>query len=175
MKNQIHTKVLRAMAVSLTAATLFAASSATFADMDGGMVHHGGKNQHPARMAQIHARHLSELKAKLQLTEQQEPAWNSFADSMKPPAAATGKKAEWAAVQQLPTPERIDRMRALHKERMAAMEASMDKRAEATKTFYAALTPAQQKVFDAQHMQMMHAGKGHGEHRYKQHPDMPKQ
>ena len=30
----------------------------------------------------------------------------------------------------------------------------MDKRAQATKTFYAALTPEQQKTFDAEHSKM---------------------
>jgi Spy/CpxP family protein refolding chaperone len=54
-------------------------------------------------------------------------------------------------------------MKALHAERMAEMTAAMDKRAEATKTFYAALTPEQQKVFDAQAMQGRGAHKGmHG-------------
>jgi Spy/CpxP family protein refolding chaperone len=34
---------------------------------------------------------------------------------------------------------------------MAEMNAAMDKRGEATKAFYAALTPEQQKTFDAEH------------------------
>ena len=171
MKTRFQTRARAAVLATLTAAAMACASSAAFAQMDGGMMHHPGMNRDPAKMAQVHERHLAELKAKLQLTAQQEAAWNSFADSMKPPAAAMDKKPEdkksdWAALQQLPTPERIDRMRAMRKEHMAAMETAMDKRAEATKVFYAALTPTQQKAFDAQHMQMMqmmqmrHDGKG---------------
>ena len=41
----------------------------------------------------------------------------------------------------------------------------MDKREEATKTFYAALNADQKKVFDAEHSKMMHRWgdrKGHG-------------
>jgi protein CpxP len=47
------------------------------------------------------------------------------------------------------------------------MSAAMDRRGDATKAFYAALTPEQQKVFDAQHQKhWQHGGKGmhHGEH-----------
>jgi Spy/CpxP family protein refolding chaperone len=44
----------------------------------------------------------------------------------------------------LTTPERIDRMRQLRAEQTAAM----DRRFEATKAFYAQLTPPQQKAFD---------------------------
>ena len=155
---------------TLAAAVMASASSTAFADMD------GGRNHDPARMAHRHEQQLAELKAKLQLTSQQETAWNSFAESLKPPAAAMEKTPDWAALQQLPTPERIDRMRALRKERMQAMQARMDKHAEATKAFYAALTPTQQKVFDARHMHKIHHGWGeHGqdhdrdEYRFERH------
>ena len=52
------------------------------------------------------------------------------------------------------TPERIDRMRA----RRAQHAAEADRRGEATKTFYAALTPEQQKTFDSRGQNMR--GKG---------------
>ncbi|MDO8320715.1 Spy/CpxP family protein refolding chaperone, partial [Rhodoferax sp.] len=52
-----------------------------------------------------------------------------------------------------------DKMKELRAQHMGEMTAAMDKRAEATKTFYAVLTPEQQKVFDAQSMQ------GHRSHR----------
>jgi Spy/CpxP family protein refolding chaperone len=53
----------------------------------------------------------------------------------------------------LSTPERIDRMNTLK----AQHDAEMAKRQQATKAFYAGLTPEQQKVFDANAM-----GRGHG-------------
>jgi protein CpxP len=42
-------------------------------------------------------------------------------------------------------------------QRQAERNAAMDKRGEATKTFYAALSPDQQKTFDAEHLR-------HGRH-----------
>ena len=67
-----------------------------------------------------------------------------------------------AEMDKLTTPERIDRMHALRTEHMTAMNAAMDKREDATKTFYAALNADQKKVFDAEHARM---GGRHGEHR----------
>ena len=46
--------------------------------------------------------------------------------------------------EKLTTPERIDRLNALR----AQHAGLLDKRAEAAKRFYAALTPSQRKVFD---------------------------
>jgi hypothetical protein len=60
----------------------------------------------------------------------------------------TGERAarlDRSGMEQLTTPERIDRMRALR----AQHAAEADRRGEATKTFYAALTHEQQKTFDA--------------------------
>jgi Spy/CpxP family protein refolding chaperone len=154
MKKWIHSLVI--------AGAMATVGSAAFAQMDAGPMGHDGGHRDPAKMAQMHAKHLSELKAKLKITANQEAAWNTFADSMKPPANMSGKRPDPAELDKLTTPERIDKMRALHKEHMAAMEAEMDKRAEATKTFYAALSPEQQKVFDAEHAKMTrHAGMGH--------------
>jgi hypothetical protein len=65
----------------------------------------------------------------------------------------------------LATPERIDRMRAVRAQR----NAEMDKRMDATKTFYAALSAEQKKTFDAEGMRFLRGGKrggfgGHGRH-----------
>jgi hypothetical protein len=45
---------------------------------------------------------------------------------------------------------------------MGAMNASMDKREEATKTFYAALNAEQKKIFDSEHARMGAPHGGHG-------------
>jgi hypothetical protein len=105
-------------------------------------------------MAQMHAKHLADLKAKLKITASQEAAWTTFTEAMKPPAGMMGKHPDRAEMDKLTTPERIDKMRAMHKEHMAEMEAAMDKRADATKTFYAALSTEQKKTFDAEHAKM---------------------
>ena len=113
--------------------------------------------QHQARRQQ----HLADLQRQLQLQPQQEAAWARFAQSMQPPAQAPARpdRVSW---EKMTTPERIDRMQALHAER----EALMKQRAEATKALYAALSAEQQKTFDAHTarfmagMQRAHQGAG---------------
>ncbi|MDP1565382.1 MAG: Spy/CpxP family protein refolding chaperone [Polaromonas sp.] len=126
---------------------------------------HHGKNRHdPAQMQARVATHQAELKAKLKLTPAQEGAWTAFTASMQPPVsgARPDRAAMKAEFDKLTTPERIDKMRALRAQRMTEMNAAMDKRGDATKTFYSALSADQQKVFDSQ--RMGRGGKGHGGH-----------
>ena len=113
----------------------------------------------PAKMQALLSQHLADLKAKLRLTPTQEGAWSRFASSMQPPARRDNqlKPEQRAELDKMSTPERIDKMHAMRTQHMAEMSVAMDQRGEATKTFYAALTPEQQKVFDAQH-------KKHGPH-----------
>lgn len=123
--------------------------------MQGAAGHHGHmRNMDPARMQARMEKHQSVLKAQLKLTPAQEGAWTAFVDSMKPAAAMMPmQRPDPVEMAKLTTPERLDKMKALHDERMKTMTAAMDKHAQATKTFYAALTPEQQKVFDATSMQ----------------------
>ena len=120
----------------------------------------------PAKMQAWMAKRQAELKAKLKITPAQEGAWTSFTAAMQPPAAmrprpTTEQRAEF---DKLSTPERIDKMRAMRTQRMADMNAAMDRRGEATKSLYAALSAEQQKIFDAEHMKMArHMGRGHHE------------
>jgi periplasmic protein CpxP/Spy len=125
--------------------------------------HMMGLGRHdPARMQAMMAKHQTELKAKLKLTPAQEGAWTAFTAAMPPPAHMGRPSPEQRAeLDKLSTPERIDKMRALRTQRMADMSAAMDKRGEATKTFYATLSPEQQKTFDAEHKKMRD-GRGHG-------------
>ena len=95
-----------------------------------------------ARMQEHRAKRLSDFKQKLQLSPGQEGAWNSYVAALQP--SGEHKRFDRAALAALTTPERIDRLRALRAGRMAAM----DRRGEATKTFYAVLTPQQKQVFD---------------------------
>lgn len=136
------------------AGAMAAAGGAAIAQMGDDMMGHGGMHGDRAKMEQMHAKHLADLKATLKITASQEAAWNTFADSMKPAGDMMGKRPDRAEMDKLTTPERMDKMRAMHKERMATMDAAMDKRAAATKTLYAALTPEQQKTFDAEHAKM---------------------
>lgn len=116
---------------------------------------------HLERQQQRAAQRQARLKQILQITPAQEGAWSTWIASRQPGRSFQGgQRAEFA---QLTTPERIDRMRALR----AARVAEADRRGEATKVFYAALTPAQQKAFDAlQAERGFRRGAGHrGHHR----------
>ena len=128
----------------------------------------GGPGRDPARMEQFRAKmeqrmaqRLADLKQKLAITPAQEGAWNAWTAATKPPANLQRPNPEELA--KLTTPERIDRMRQMRAQR----QAEMDKRADATKTFYAALNADQKKVFDAETARRFgHGGPrgGHGRH-----------
>lgn len=148
-------------------------------DMHAGMEHHmGGMGRmDPAKMQARHDKHMAELKAKLKLSAAQESAWTTFTTALKPPALAMVKRPDMAELSKLTTPERIDKMKALHAERMNAMNTEMDKRGDATKAFYATLTPEQKKVFDAQAMPRFGPegrGEQHGRHHGDEQPPAPK-
>ena len=123
----------------------------------------------PAEMQAWMVKRQADMKAKLKITPVQEGAWTAFTAAMQPPAGMTAgggrpMAAQRAELDKLTTPERIDKMKALRAQRMADMNAEMDKRGEATKVFYAALNAEQQKTFDAEHRQMQmgdHQGRGH--------------
>jgi Spy/CpxP family protein refolding chaperone len=82
----------------------------------------------------------------LKLTAAQEPAWKTFIAAAKP--AAHPARDERGAWKDLPAPQRMEKAIELSKQRTAMME----ERLGALKTFYAVLTPEQQKLFDAQAM-----------------------
>jgi hypothetical protein len=100
------------------------------------------------RMKTGHEGRLQELKLKLQLSADQEPAWAAFASAMALPTQAHHSRPDWAQLAGLPTPERIERMKALREQRQAQANARMDQRAQATRSFYDSLQAQQKKVFD---------------------------
>ena len=166
--------------VAAALATAFVGFSATAIAQGMGGMSHGMHAQHMAQdnteagkpnmgqrhaqrmesMQKHHAERQAKLKTELKLTAEQEPAWNAFVarTAHEPRAMKAGAREDWS---KLTTPERLDKMQALKAER----DAQMAKRIDATKSFYAALTPEQQKVFDTQaHGGMQRAGMK-GEHR----------
>ena len=119
----------------------------------------------PAKMEAYLAKRQADMKAKLKITPAQEGAWTAFTAAMQPPAGLGARPGteQRAELDKLTTPQRIDKMRELRAQRTAAMTAMMDKRGDAAKAFYAALSPEQQKVFDAEHsMRTGHHGGGGG-------------
>ena len=113
----------------------------------------GQQGRHQPRQAYM-AQRMAQLTTQLKLTAAQEPAWTAFTAAMQP--GERKARLHHADMGKLTTPERIDRMRAMR----AQHAAEADRRGEATKAFYAALTPEQQKTFDAQ----AHHGRHHGMH-----------
>ena len=97
-------------------------------------------------------KHRAQLHDKLKLTPQQEPAWKTFTDATNPAHAGMHKdrSAEHQTMATLTAPARMEKMLEHAKERLARMQQHLD----ALKTFYAVLTPEQQKIFDESHHRM---------------------
>jgi len=111
-----------------------------------------------ARMEERMARRLGELKQKLQIARGQESAWDTWAAALKP--TQFQPRPDRAALARMTTPERIDRIKAQRAQRGA----EIDKRLDATKAFYAQLTPEQQKVFDQEGLRLLGRMGGKGGH-----------
>ena len=119
----------------------------------------GKMAQRMEQMQKRHAEHQAQLKTTLKITAAQEPAWNAYVagTAHTPRMGHQAKGEDWS---KLTTPQRLDKMQA-HK---AERDAQMSKRVDAVKTFYAALTPEQQKVFDTQGHNGFHRAGMKGEH-----------
>jgi hypothetical protein len=110
-------------------------------------------------------RHLEDLKTRLQLNAGQESAWGRFTTALQATPTRPAHAPLHQELMSLNTPDRLDRMKTLRAQHQADMNAFMDRRSEATKAFYATLTPEQKKVFDAEgarFMQARHGGDGSG-------------
>lgn len=131
------------------------------------------KADHHARMAERHQQRLDQLKTRLQLTPEQEPAWRAYVARMTPrQAQAEAMRGERPDFASMTTPQRIERMKAWQDQRQAAHAQRMD----ATLSFYQALNASQQQVFDQATMPgfmrtgMKHRhGHGHDQHEKGQH------
>jgi len=103
---------------------------------------HGPMGDPAARAEQ----RLSALKGELNITAQQEPLWQAFADKTKTESgkgmAMRAKDVKDQAT--LPAPEKMSQMQAHMKEHLAAMESIN----ESFKRLYAALTPEQKAAAD---------------------------
>ena len=118
------------------------------------------------KMQQRMDRHFGVLKTQLKLTASQEGAWTSFKAALQP-SADMRQHARRDELAKLPTLERMEKMKALRTQHFTDLSAAMDKRFDATRTFYAALAPEQQKIFDAKAMPDQgggHRGGGWGRH-----------
>ena len=112
---------------------------------------HQGQWRDPAERRAHMAGHLRDV---LQLQPGQEAALAAYLDAMKPPGdrADRADHARAEADQHLTTPQRLDKMLA----HLDEMRSHMVARVDATKQFYAQLSPPQQKAFDDLAPMMMH-------------------
>lgn len=122
------------------------------------MQHRMGKHD-PAKMKEFIAKRQAELKQKLAITPAQESAWTAWTAALQPPATRP-ERPNREEIAKLTTPERIEKMRTQRAQRQSLM----DKRADATNTFYATLSAEQKKVFDAETVRFAGGGRhgGHG-------------
>ena len=144
--------------IGLTAVT-FAIAGSVFAQSappsppapDAHAGHHdapGDKAKWADKMKERMAKHQAELHDKLKITAAQEPAWKTFTDSMTP--GAMPARPDHQSMEKMTTPERLEKGLDRAKEHLAQMQT----RLSALKTFYAVLTPEQQKIFDDSHRRM---------------------
>jgi len=96
----------------------------------------------PAKRAEHVAQRQQKLHDALKLTAAQEPAWATYIAAMKPQTPVG--RADRVSFKDLPAPERMEKALERQKEHLAKQES----RLAALKTFYAVLTPEQQKAFD---------------------------
>lgn len=166
MNSSLRTLPLRALVGLAAGAALL--SSAPFAAADplagapapGAMAEHW--RQHRQEREEAHARALHDV---LNIRADQEPAFHAFLDAMKPPEMGDHERGKGGPggpgapdeMAHLTTPQRLDRMSA----RMAERQARMQSHIQAVKTFYAALSPEQQRAFDSLG-ELRHFGGGHG-------------
>jgi Fe2+ transport system protein B len=121
---------------------------------------------HPPHAGQWHEKmkqhwqaHQKALHDKLSLSKEQEAAWQTFVQSHQPPAGEHRDHPKWDELAALTTPERLQKMNEWHQAHVQQMQAHMKQHQEAVLAFYNQLTPAQQKIFDAQ--TLPRRGEGH--------------
>jgi hypothetical protein len=147
--NRLNTTRL-ALSVLMASAALATVMPAQAQPMMGEMGMHHNEGRIHERLVKHWEKRQAELKTKLHLTEVQEPAWKSFVEGMKVPAKPLGQQIDREVLAKLSTPERIEKMGAVHEANLATMQAHIKQRNEATRTFYNQLSVDQQKVFDAE-------------------------
>ena len=145
-------KLAKAMLIGLVTAGIGAGGYAAYANdagcRDRGMHHE--QRAHGDWGPEAMAKRQAKLHAALKLTPEQETAWNTFAEKMKP--AGPMARPDWSKLAKETAPERMENMLALMKAHQARMESHL----QVVKDFYAQLTPDQQKVFDQEFMARHH-------------------
>lgn len=145
----------KSLLIGLTAfgmATAGIAAHAQNAAPEGRHGHMAQQEAGGAKFGERMAKHQAMLHDKLKLSAAQEPAWAAFTAATAPKMPDT--RPERAAMEKMTAPERLEEWITLSKQRIAAQESHL----AALKTFYAVLTPEQQKIVNDS---MPRGGRGH--------------
>lgn len=138
----------RRLILALAPAVALFAASAACAQAPGGHppgMHDGPPAEMKAAHEAMMKQHVEDLKTVLRLRPDQEPALQAFIAAHHPMGEGMDHMHGPMEPKAMSTPERLDAMA----KREAEMAAQHDKMRKALATFYAALSPDQQKVFDA--------------------------
>lgn len=147
--NTLHQRVLIALTALGIGSAAFAVQAQTAAP-EGRHANAATVQERMTKWGEQMARRQAKIHDALQLTAAQEPAWAAYQSAIKPAAGMRhhGEYDAWAA---LSAPARMEKMIDMTKLHTTAMESHL----AALNTFYAVLTPAQKKAFDAA---TMHGG-----------------
>lgn len=142
--NKFRKSLLIGVTVLSLGAASFAAQAVNESDERGSTSQNcrGEHQRHGENRIEHRAQRQAKLHDMLKLSAEQEPAWKDFTASMTP--SRMGKRPDRAGLEKLSAPARMEQRLAM----MKKVEANMQTRLAAMKTFYAALTPEQQKVLD---------------------------
>jgi protein CpxP len=139
MNNRIIRTLFVAIGLTLASASVFAAK---------GGCDHAWSAEHEYGGTARFEKHMVKLHDALKLTSAQEAAWTDFSNKMKPvnmdkPKMDKPGNQDW---KDLSTPDRLDKVL----NNMKSHEKQLAEHAAVVRTFYGALTPDQQKIFDHQ-------------------------
>ncbi|MDB5949331.1 MAG: hypothetical protein JWR65_1186 [Massilia sp.] len=151
--NTLRKQVLIALTVLGIGSAAYSVQAQT-APPEGRHANAASQQERMAKWGEHMAKRQAKIHDALQLTAAQEPAWAAYQSAIKP-AAGMGNHGDRAAWATLSAPARMEKMIGMAKQHTTAMESHL----AALNTFYAVLTPAQKKAFDA--ATMAH-GRGHG-------------
>lgn len=110
----------------------------------------------PAKMQERMDRRAKRMHDALKITPAQEGAWQAYLSALKSNMPQRGQF-DRAAFKSMPAPERMEKRIEMARSHIARMEGNL----AATRTFYTALTPEQQKLFDEKAGRFGHGHRGH--------------
>lgn len=144
--------VLVALAMSVAVSGAFAQAPAPSAPAN----HAAMAEKMQKRMQERMEKHRAMMHDQLKITADQEGAWKVFVESTaQHMQKMMGERRAHQANETLSAPAILEKQLERSKEHMIVMQKQLD----ALKTFYAVLTPEQQKTFDTIHKRMHHRAK----------------